>query len=111
MSEKPSKKDFAQLINSVLGENVMTEQKLDRILREAKKANKERGAEGVFDYLRKITNAPVTNDEIKNIADMVKNSGGPQQALDQLKRQKIINDQQARKIDQTLNTRKRGRAR
>lgn len=111
MSEKPSKKDFANLINSVMGQDVMTEQKLDRILREAKRANDTKGSEGLFDYLRDLTNAPVNNDQIRNIADMVKHSGGPDQALDTLKKQKLLNERQASQIDDTVNKKRRKRRR
>lgn len=111
MSGKPTKKDFANLINSVLGEDVMTEQKLDRILREAKQANDSQGSDGLFDYLRELTNAPVSNDQIRNIANMVKNSGGSDQALQSLKNQKLINDQQASQINQIFNKKKRRRRR
>lgn len=110
MSGKPTKKDFANLINSVLGQDVMTEQKLDRILREAKHANDTQGPDGLFNYLRELTKAPVSNDQIRSIADMVKNSGGSDQALQSLKNQKLINDQQARQINQILN-KKKGRRR
>lgn len=107
MSGKPSKKDFANLINSVMGQNVMNEQKLDRILQDAKKANATRGPEGLFDYLRELTNAPVNNDQIRDIADMVKKSGSPDKALKTLKSQKLINDHQAKQIDRTLHKTKR----
>lgn len=107
MSGKPTKKDFANLINTVLGQDVMTEKKLERILQEAKKANAARGTEGLFDYLRELTNAPVTNEQIGDIAEMVKKSGNPEQALKKLKNQKLINEQQASKIDQTINKRRR----
>ncbi|WP_054950223.1 hypothetical protein [Numidum massiliense] len=103
MEGRPSKKDFANLINSVLGQDVMTEKKLDRILYDAKRAKETRGTEGLFNYLRQITNAPVSNEQIKSIADMVKNSGGPDKALEALKNQKIINETQASQIDKTLN--------
>ena len=111
MSGKPSKKDFADLINSVVGQEIMTEQKLDRILRDAKKANETKGPEGLFDYLRQITNAPVSNDQIRGIAEMVKKSGGPEQALETLKKQKLLNEQQASKIDKSLNKKPRKRRR
>jgi len=111
VSEKPSKKDFANLINSVVGQDVMTEQKLDRILREAKKANDTKGSEGLFDYLRELTNAPVNNDQIRGIADIVKNSGGPDQALETLKSQKLINDRQANQINSTMHKKRRNRRR
>lgn len=109
MSGKPSKKDFANLINSVLGQDVMTEQKLDHILQEAKKTNATKGPEGLFDYLRELTNAPVNNDQIRGIADMVKKSGGPEQALKALKDQNLVNEQQAKQIDHTIRPRKRKR--
>lgn len=102
MSGKPSKKDFADLINSVMGQDVMNERKLDRILNEAKKAQATKGTDGLFDYLRDITNAPVNNDQIRDIADTVRNSGGPDQALDSLKRQKMLNNRQATQIDKTI---------
>lgn len=111
MSEKPSKKDFANLINSVVGQDVMTEQKLDRILQEAKKVNDTKGSEGLFDYLRELTNAPVNNDQIRGIADIVKNSGGPDQALETLKSQKLINDRQANQINSTMHKKRRNRRR
>lgn len=107
MSGKPTKKDFANLINSVMGQDVMTEQKLDRILQEAKQANKTRGPEGLFDYLREITNAPVSNDQIRDIANVVKKSGSADRALKSLKQQKLINDKQASQIDRTINKKKR----
>lgn len=105
MSGKPSKKDFANLINSVLGQNVMTEKKLERILQEAKHANDTKGAEGLFNYLRELTNAPVSNDQVRSIADMVKKSGSAEQALETLKSNKVINERQAQQIGKTVNKR------
>ena len=107
MSGKPSKKDFANLINSVLGQNVMTEQKLEQILQEAKKANATKGPEGLFDYLRELTNAPVNNEQVRSIADMVRKSGGPDQALKTLKEKKLVNEQQAKQIDRTIRPRRK----
>lgn len=111
MSGKPSKKDFANLINSVLGQDVMTEQKLDRILQEAKKAHDTKGSDGLFDYLRRLTNAPVDNDQIRGIADVVKHSGGPERALESLKKQKLINERQAKQINSTLHKKRTKRRR
>ena len=60
--KKPSKKDFAELINKITGQDSMTEEKLDKILEESKKSYKKDGMSGVLKYLRDITQAPVSDE-------------------------------------------------
>lgn len=86
MSERPSTKQLAQWINQVMGQDVMSQSKLEHILRNAKKAHDRNGINGMLDYLQHVTNAPVSKQELRQFGRSVKENGNPKQAMKSLKR-------------------------
>ncbi len=64
---RPSKQEFADLMNRFLGQEIMNEQKLDHILKNAKMAFEKEGLNGVFSYMRRITGAPVSDEKLNEI--------------------------------------------
>lgn len=81
---RPSKKDFADLINQITGEPIMTEQKLDRILNGAKKSYQANGMDGFFEYMRKLVQAPVSNEWMKKTISRMKNPEGVEQLIEEM---------------------------
>lgn len=76
----PSVKELTQMINSVLGQSVLTEQQLNQILQGAKKAHQQGGMNAVLDYLMKVTHADVGKDELKQFADSIRSN--PKMGMD-----------------------------
>jgi hypothetical protein len=81
----PYKQQFADLINQVTGKQQMTEQKLDRILREAKRAHARQGMPGFFAYMRKLIQAPVSNEYMMNMLQQLQDPRQAEQLLQQVK--------------------------
>lgn len=99
---KPTQKDFVDLINSVMGKNVMTEDQLMKFLHDAKHVKDNRGTEGLLEYVQRVTNAPASQSQLKKLADKIKETGNVGSALDYLKSEKLLSDQQARKLNQAI---------
>jgi hypothetical protein len=76
----PSVKELTQMINSVLGQSVLTEQQLNQILQGAKKAHQQGGMNAVLDDLMKVTHADVGKQELKQFADSVQSN--PKMGMD-----------------------------
>jgi len=76
----PSVKELTLMINSVLGQNVLTEQQLNHILQGAKKAHQQGGMNAVLDYLMRVTQADVGKQELKQFADSVR--ANPKMGMD-----------------------------
>ncbi|GAA5344069.1 hypothetical protein PLACP1_02290 [Planifilum fimeticola] len=70
----PSVKELTQMINSVLGQSVLTEQQMNHILQGAKKAHQQGGMGAVLDYLMKVTQADVSKQELKQFADSIRSN-------------------------------------
>lgn len=100
----PSKKDFADLINQVLGRNVMNEQVMDCLLQEARASYQKQGMDGIFELVRRITQAPVDNKEMKAMMDTILSSSSPGQALDRLSGQNWLSEGKARQLKRHLET-------
>lgn len=81
--EKPSKKAVSDLINKVAGQPIMTEKKLEKIMVGAKKKFDSNGMTGFLEYLRDVTQAPVSTDWMKGIVDQIKTSDGMKKVIDQ----------------------------
>lgn len=105
--QKPGKKDFVDLINSVMGQKVMSEDKLTQFLDEAKKVKETKGTEGFLDFVQKSTNAPASKDQLRKLAENIKKSGNPYKAMDFLLKENLVTDQQARKISEAIEPIKR----
>lgn len=105
--QMPDKKDFVDLINSLMGQKVMSENQLTQFLNEAKKVKETKGTEGFLDFVQKSTNAPASKEQLKKLADSIKKSGDPVKAMDFLLKEKLITDQQARKIGEAIEPIKR----
>ncbi|MFC4077037.1 hypothetical protein [Salinithrix halophila] len=84
----PSTKEMTQLINNILGHNVLTEKQLNQILEGAKRANERGGMSAVLQYLMKVTQADVDAKELENFADSVKKN--PQMGMDMLQGKKNV---------------------
>lgn len=83
--KKPSKKDFADLINQFTGDSTMTEEKIDQFLKGAKKSYTHKGMNGFFDYIRKVTQAPISNEMMETILNQMRTPMGTQQLLNDYK--------------------------
>lgn len=84
----PSMRDLAQMINSVMGHKVLTEQQLEQIMRGAKRAHDKGGMNAVLEYLMKVTQADVDMKELKQFANDVKSN--PDLGMDMLQGKKRI---------------------
>ncbi|MFD1396608.1 hypothetical protein ACFQ49_12685 [Kroppenstedtia eburnea] len=100
----PSKKDFAGLINSLVGYHVVNDKILDGILEDAKKSYHRQGLDGFFEYIRRLTGVPLGNKEMKELMDTVIGAGRPEQALTGLVDREWISEEQARRIGEGLGT-------
>ncbi|PTM59703.1 hypothetical protein [Desmospora activa] len=100
----PSKKDFADLINQVLGRNVMNEQVMDRLLQNARKNYQQQGMNGIFEMVRQMTQAPIDNKEMKAMMDTILGSSSPGDALDRLGGQNWLSEGKARQLKRHLET-------
>lgn len=87
MSRKgPSLKDLTQMINTVMGQPVLSEKQMERIMHGAKKAHDQGGMDAVLEYLMKVTQADVDFGELKNFANQIQKN--PRKGLDILKGKK-----------------------
>jgi len=100
--QKPSKKDFVDLINTVMGKEVMNEDQLSRFLDEAKKVKDTQGTEGLLEYVQKVTNAPTSKDQLKNLANTIQSTESVGSALDFLKNEKLLSDTQAQHLSKAI---------
>ncbi|WP_140413536.1 hypothetical protein [Marininema halotolerans] len=82
MGKGPNHKEMTQLINTMMGQNVLTEKQLGQILEGARRANERGGMSSVLDYLMKVTQADVDKDELTEFADSVRTN--PQVGMDLL---------------------------
>jgi len=73
-AQGPSIKDLANMINAVMGNRVLTEEQLERIMQGAKKAYDKGGMAAVLEYLMKVTQADVDFHELKQFADAVQSN-------------------------------------
>lgn len=105
--QKPEKKDFVDLINSLMGQKVMSENQLTQFLNEAKRVKETKGTEGFLDFVQKNTNAPASKEQLRKLAENIKKSGDPAKAMNYLLNEKLITDQQARKISEAIEPIKR----
>lgn len=84
-----SMKQLADMINGILGRNVLTEHQLHQIMEGAKRANQEGGMNAVLDYLIKVTQADVDKRELQKFADHIQ--ANPRLGLEILKGRKSPN--------------------
>jgi hypothetical protein len=71
---EPLIKELTQMINRVMGEEVLSEEQLDQILQGAKRANDRGGMGAVLDYLMKVAQVDMDKKELRQFADRVKNN-------------------------------------
>ncbi|PTM59975.1 hypothetical protein [Desmospora activa] len=86
--EGPSVKQLTEMINSMMGQRVLTEQQLNQILAGAKRANERGGMGAVLDYLMKVTQADVEKGELQDFAQDIKRN--PQLGMDFLQGKRRI---------------------
>jgi hypothetical protein len=90
-----SMKELSQMINSIMGHNVLSEQQLQRIMQGAKKAHDRGGMVAVIDYLMRVTQADIDPQEVLNFAEQVKSN--PNMGMDILTGKKNIHPKKRRK--------------
>jgi hypothetical protein len=88
MQNGPSFKELTNMINSIMGQNVLTEKQLEKIMEGAKKASERGGMSAVLDYLMKVTQADVDRNELTEFADQIREN--PSLGMDILKGKKKI---------------------
>ncbi|MCS1350101.1 hypothetical protein [Mechercharimyces sp. CAU 1602] len=71
MSKGPSMKDLADMINGVMGHQVLTEQQMAQIMGGAKEALDRGGMAAVIDYLMRVTQADVNKNDLMKFAESV----------------------------------------
>lgn len=79
-------KQLTQMINGVMGQNVLTEEHLKKIMDGAVKAKEHGGMGSVLEYLMKVTQADIDSQDLAKFANQVQ--ANPQMGLDILKGQK-----------------------
>lgn len=84
-----SMKQLAEMINGIMGRNVLSERQLQQIMEGAKRANREGGMSAVLDYLLRVTQADVDKGDLKRFADQIQ--ANPQLGMDILKGRKRPN--------------------
>ncbi|OYD08895.1 hypothetical protein [Paludifilum halophilum] len=103
----PSKKDFADCINQLVGQNVMNEKKMDRLLLEAKQSYRNRGLDGFFEYVRNMTQTSLSDGQMRQLMESIKDSTGPEQALSRMVNQVKLSEKQAQAIENAVEERTR----
>ncbi|MBD1370917.1 hypothetical protein IC620_00890 [Hazenella sp. IB182357] len=95
MNENLSMKDLTQMINGIMGQKVLSEQQLERIMDGAKLAHQKGGMPSVLEYLMKVTQADVDMKDLKKFADDVQHN--PNMGMDILKGNKNIKPNKRKK--------------
>ncbi len=85
-----------------MGKEVMNEDQLSRFLEEAKKVKDTKGTEGLLEYVQKVTNAPTSKDQLKNLANQIQSTGSVGSAIDFLKNEKLLSDTQAQHLSKAI---------
>jgi hypothetical protein len=81
-------KQLTEMINTIMGQKVLTERQLAQIMQGAKHAKERGGMEAVLEYLIHVTQADVSKEELQQFADVVQQN--PQMGMDILKGRKNI---------------------
>jgi hypothetical protein len=76
LATRPSKKEFADWINTLTGSEVMTEKKLDQILFNAKKSVQKQGMNGLFEYMRQLLGLPISDEFMQHILERLSSPDG-----------------------------------
>lgn len=103
-NQRPTPKDFVDLINTVMGQQIMTEDQLTRFLNEAKNVHDNRGTQGLLEYIQQVTNAPASQDQLENLANHIQQTGNPGSTIDFLMKEKLISESQVKKLKQAMDT-------
>jgi hypothetical protein len=70
----PSTKELTRMINSVLGQKVLTEHQLEQIQKGAMQAYRKGGMDGMIWYLMHVTGADVDPNEMRKFADFIRSN-------------------------------------
>ncbi|SDW67862.1 hypothetical protein SAMN05444487_105112 [Marininema mesophilum] len=79
-----TKKHFADWINQTVGSNVANEKIMEQLLLDAKESYSRQGLDGFFEYIRQLTQAPLSNTQLKQMMDTVVGAGSATEAFRQL---------------------------
>lgn len=82
------------MINQITGNEEMTEQKLDRILHQAKASYHQKGVTGFFEYIRKIIPVSVSDEYMRQLMKQLQD---PRYANQLLKQFQATNHQKRKK--------------
>ncbi|MFC4076898.1 hypothetical protein [Salinithrix halophila] len=99
---KLTKGQFADWINQTVGRNVVNEKLMDQLLQDAKESYNRQGLDGFFEYIRQLTQAPVSNEELKKLMDTVIDAGDPSRAVSRLADQGRIPKKRARQLEESM---------
>lgn len=88
MSNGPDLGQLTNMINSVMGQKVLSEQQLAQIMAGAKRAFDRGGMPLVVEYLMKVTQADVDKEEVTQFAETIR--ANPQLGKDILEGKKSI---------------------
>jgi hypothetical protein len=69
-----SNKEMTRMINSLLGQKVLTEAQLKKIQKGAKQAYHKGGMNGMIRYLMRVTGADVDPNELRAFADLIQSN-------------------------------------
>lgn len=86
MPNPPSKKEFVDLLNRLLGNNSMDEKKLDLILSQSKQVYDQQGTKGLFNYMQKLLPYSVDEDIMTKIWGQMQNKRGVQTWMKQVEK-------------------------
>ncbi|MXQ53757.1 hypothetical protein [Shimazuella alba] len=89
MSNEPNLGQLTNMINTVMGQKVLSEQQLGQIMNGAKRAFDKGGMPMVVEYLMRVTQADVDVEEVTQFAETIR--ANPQLGRDILEGKKSIN--------------------
>jgi hypothetical protein len=90
MTNEPTLKQLTQMINTIMGQRVLSEEQLGQIMAGAKKSFDRGGMPDVIEYLMKVTQADVDKQELTQFAESIRNN--PQLGKDILEGKKNIHN-------------------
>ncbi|SFS66964.1 hypothetical protein [Marininema halotolerans] len=96
-----TKKHFADWINQTVGSNVANEKIMDQLLHDAKASYARQGLDGFFEYLRQLTQAPLSNTQLKQMMDTVMGAGNAPEAFRQLSGHTDMPEESVRLVEET----------
>lgn len=79
-----SKQEIIHWMNQLAGKEIMTEDKLEKTMYEAMRLLREKGLDHFFDYMRKVSGAPVSNEWMRQLINKLQTPEGIHHLLQEL---------------------------